>query len=109
MVNSRYAPDRYAGGHLQDRLSAAFGSALPCAARNKDDIVCLELHIWSLCGQNLLKGEGNILWASRSLADEPGSVQSGVGIGALSEGDGLQYRNIVAIFHNKTAGLVDVA
>ncbi len=86
MVNSRHAPDRHASGHLQDRLSSPFGSALPGTAGNEDDIVWLQLQIRSLGGQNLLKCEGNIFRAFRGLADQPGSIQSSVGPGALSEG-----------------------
>src|SRR6266436_3667834 len=106
---SRYAPDRHAGCHTQDRLSSAFGSALPRAAWNEDDIVWLELQIRSLCGQNFLKREGDFFRALWGFANEPGRVQSRVRVGALSEGNSLQHGNIIAIFHDKTAGLADLA
>src|SRR6266403_647065 len=109
MVNSRYAPDRYASRHLQDGLSSLFCRTFAGAVRNKDNIVCLQLWIRSLCSHNFSEGKRNILRTLRSLADEPGRIQFRVRVGPLSEGDDLQHGNIVAIFHNETAGLVDVA
>src|SRR5947209_11175529 len=34
---SRYAPDRHAGGHLQDRLSSTLGSTLPRATGRSEE------------------------------------------------------------------------
>src|SRR6266436_8355236 len=104
VTRTSHAPDHYAGCHLQDRLSSAFGCALPSASGYKHDVVRLELRIRSFCSQNFLNVEWDILWALWCLADEPGRIQSRVRVGALSEGDGLQHGNIVAIFHDKTAG-----
>src|SRR6266403_1518647 len=109
MVNSWYAPDRYASRHLQDRFSSLFSRTFSGAVRNKDNIVCLQLRIGSLCGHNFCKGKRNILGTLRSLADEPGRIQFRVRVSPLSEGDSLQHGNFVAIFHDKSAGLVDVA
>src|SRR5881628_3689228 len=106
---SRYAPDRYAGGHLQGSLSNAFASTYRCADGNKDDVVRLELQIRSLCGQNLLQREWDLLRARWGFADHLGRIQSRARTGALSEGQRLQHSNRSVIFHDKTAGLADVA
>src|SRR5213594_2868533 len=106
---SRYAPDRYAGGHLQGSLSNAFASTYRCADGNKDDVVRLELQIRSLCGQNLLQREWDLLGARCAFADQLSRIQSGVGAGALSQGKGLQHSNSFVVFHDKTTGLADVA
>src|SRR5260370_31782234 len=75
---------------------------------HKHDVVCLMLYIRSLCGHNFLERKRNILRTLGSLADDPCRIQCGVGVGALSEGDGLQHSNIIAVFHDKTAWLLDI-
>src|SRR5436309_8212533 len=106
---SWYAPDRHAGCHLQGSLSRAFAGTQPCADGNKDDVVRLELQIRSFCGQNLLQREWDLLRPRRGFSDQLGPIQSRVGTGALSQRKGLQHRNSSVVFHDKTAGLADVA
>src|SRR5437867_3144079 len=107
--SSWYAPDRHAGCHLQGSFSCAFAGTHPCTGGNKDDVVWLEWQIRSLCCQNLLQQEWDLLRPRRGFADQLGRIQSRVGAGALSQGKGLQHTNSSVIFHDKTAGLADVA
>src|SRR4029077_17379441 len=81
----RYAPNRHASRHLQDRFSSSLGGTLSRASRNKDNIIRLQFQIRSLGGEDLFEREWNFFRTFRRLADNFSSIQRRVRISALSK------------------------
>src|SRR5690242_12176049 len=98
--NSGNTPNGDAGGHLENGLGAAFGGTLRRAVGHKDDVISLQLQIRGLSRHDFLKRERNLLGAAIGFTDEARGIESGVGIRALSESDGLQDSDVLAVFED---------